>query len=54
MVVMVVFVEEGKFVNVLWGVNLLVDCLILECEGVEYDFVVLFGGMFGVERFWDL
>lgn len=51
--VTVASVEEGKLVNASRGVNLLADCLISECEGVEYDLVVLPGGMPGAERFRD-
>ena len=51
--VTVASVEEGKQVKASRGVNILADCLISECEGEEYDLVVLPGGMPGAERFRD-
>jgi len=52
--VTVASVEDGtKQIKASRSVNILADCLISECEGEDYDLVVLPGGMPGAERFRD-
>lgn len=51
--VTVASVEGGKQIKASRSVNILADCLISECEGEDYDLVVLPGGMPGAARFRD-
>lgn len=51
--VTVASVEQEKQIKASRGLNLIADCLISDCEGKEYDLVVLPGGMPGAERLRD-